>query len=134
MRDYLSALPESIGEPLLPRLFIDLFGAEDNEYHEAAAVNFLVSAVARAFEPGCKVDFMLILEGEQGIGKWTAVRTFCGTEWFAETMESPASKDFFQVLQGRWIVEIPELQSFNKADRNKIKAALSAQVDTYRPS
>ena len=133
VRAYLDSLRWD-GEERLTHLLSDFFGAPYDEYTAAVGRNWLMSAVARVREPGCKVDFMVILEGAQGVYKSTAVRTLCGPDWFAEIMESPQSKDFFQTLPGRWIVEIPELQSFNKADRNKIKAAVSAQEDTYRPS
>lgn len=122
------------GEERLPHLLADFFNAAQDEYTAAVGKNWLMSAVARVREPGCKVDFMVILEGLQGLGKSTAVRLLCGAQWFAEMTESPQNKDFFQVLTGRWIVEIPELQAFSKADRNRIKAAISAQEDTYRPS
>lgn len=122
------------GTPRLDRMLADYFGAADNEYTYAVAANWLMSAVKRVRDPGCKVDFMVILEGDQGRGKSTAVRALCGSDWFAEMLESPQNKDFYQLLAGRWMIEIPELQAFNKADRNKIKAAISAQEDTYRPS
>lgn len=122
------------GTERLQHMLSDFFGAEYNKYTAAVSKNWLVSAVARVRNPGCKVDEMVILEGGQGMGKSTAVRILCGDAWFAEMLESPQNKDFYQILQGRWIIEIPELQAFNKADRNKIKAAVSAQDDTYRPS
>jgi predicted P-loop ATPase len=133
VRDYLEGLTWD-GTPRLERMFSDYFGAVHDEYTAAVGRNWLTSAVARVRDPGCKVDFMVILEGEQGRGKSTAVRVLCGAQWFAEMLESPQNKDFYQILTGRWIIEIPELQAFNKADRNKIKAAVSAQEDTYRPS
>lgn len=131
--DYLDGLTWD-GTPRLEHMLADFFGAEQNEYTAACGRNMLMAAVARVRFPGSKVDEMIILEGEQGAGKSSAVRALCGPQWFAEMLESPQNKDFYQILAGRWIVEIPELQAFNKADRNKIKAAVSAQEDTYRPS
>ncbi len=122
------------GEERLPHFLADLAGAPRDDYTRAVGMNWLISAVARVREPGCKVDHMVILEGPQGVGKSTFVRTLCGPEWFAEMLESPQNKDFYQILAGRWMVEIAELQAFSKADRNRIKQALSAQEDTYRPS
>jgi len=118
----------------LPRMLSEFFGAPYNEYTKVVGASWLISAVARVRKPGCKVDTMVILEGGQGVGKSTAVRTLCGPAWFAEMLESPQNKDFYQILSGRWIVEIAELQAFSKADRNRIKQAITAQEDTYRPS
>ncbi|MEA3278874.1 MAG: virulence-associated E family protein [Pseudomonadota bacterium] len=131
--EYLDGL-EWDGIERLPTMLSDFFGAEQNDYTAVVGASWLVSAVARVRKPGCKVDTMVILEGGQGVGKSTAVRTLCGPVWFAEMLESPQNKDFYQILSGRWIVEIAELQSFSKADRNRIKQAITAQEDTYRPS
>lgn len=140
VREYLNALrwDES---PRIERMFIDLFGAEDSSYNRRAALCFMVSAVARILwvdsqvaHNGAQVDFMLVLEGEQGIRKTGAVRTLFGAQWYAEAMESPSGKDFFQALRGRWGVEIGEMDSFSKADVTKVKQAITSRFDTYRPS
>ncbi len=122
------------GEARLPELLPDHFGAARDEYTTALGVNFLVSAVARALEPGCQVDFMVVLEGGQGLGKTRAVRALFGRDWYAEAMESPASKDFYQSLVGRWGVEISEMHAFSRAEVNKVKQAITSQADVYRPS
>jgi predicted P-loop ATPase len=77
---------------------------------------------------------MLVLEGLQGKGKTSSVRALFGAQWYAETMESPSGKDFYQALKGRWGVEIGEMDSFSKADVTKVKSAITSRFDTYRPS
>lgn len=133
VRDYLNGLRHD-GVERVASLFVEHFGAEDTPYTRAVARIFMVSAVARIFEPGCKVDTMVIFEGAQGAGKTRVTRALFGTDWYAEAMESPASKDFYQALAGRWGVEIGEMESFTKAEVNRVKQALSAQDDTYRAS
>ena len=47
---------------------------EDSEYVRAIGPRYLISIVARIYDPGCKVDHVLILEGPQGKQKSEALR------------------------------------------------------------
>jgi predicted P-loop ATPase len=140
VREYLEAL-EWDGTPRIKRMFVELFGAEENPYTLGAASCFMVSAVSRVLwtdpkqpSKGSKVDFMVVLEGGQGKGKTTALLELFSAEWYAEATESPAHKDFYQTLRGRWCIEIGEMDSFNKADVSKVKQAITTRFDVYRPS
>jgi predicted P-loop ATPase len=108
-----------------------VFGCDQNTYTSAVGRCWLVSMVARAFRPGCKVDTMPILEGGQGVGKSTAL-SILGGEFFAECHESITSKDFFGVLHGKWLVEISEMHAFNKGEKERIKGIISCATDRYR--
>ncbi len=68
LQDYLSGI-EWDGIKRIDSWLMDYIGAEDKECTRVIGRKFLISAVARAMRPGCKVDTMLVLEGEQGIGK-----------------------------------------------------------------
>lgn len=130
--DYLNSLTWD-AKPRIATMFADFFGTSYTTYLDRCAHILMVSAVARAIAPGCKVDTMLVFEGHQGTGKTTALRALFGDSWYAEAKESPTSKDFYVALQGRWCVEIEEMESFSKADIHKVKQAISAQTDTFRP-
>jgi putative DNA primase/helicase len=134
VRAYLDSLTHD-GKARVDKMFSAYFGTKDDEYHEGVALIFLLGAVARIYEPGCKVDHMLILEGPQGAGKTRSVRTlFGGDAWYVDCQRSPADKDFYQDIVGKWAAEIGEMTSFTKADYNKVKQTITAQSDTYRPS
>ena len=134
VRQYLESLPAWDGVERVPTLFHDFFGSESNEYTHAAALSLLVSAVARAIRPGCKVDTMVVLEGSQGIGKSQCIRALFLDEFTVEIHGSPTNKDFYQEIQGHWAIEIAELQAFSKSEVGHIKAAISRPKDVYRPS
>jgi predicted P-loop ATPase len=112
-------------------LFTRYFNSKDTGYTQAAATNFLTSMVARVLHPGCKADAMLILEGPQGAGKSSALQVL-GGEWYAEATETVLSKDFFVALQGKWLVEIGELDAFNRAETTRVKQVITATADRYR--
>ncbi len=56
------------GEERIFSLFPLFLGADVTEYNGEVARLFMLGAVARAYEPGCKFDYMPILSGPQGIG------------------------------------------------------------------
>lgn len=117
----------------LEDFFVDYCGAEKNEYTKRVGVNFFVSLVARVLNPGCKADCMVILEGPQGLGK-TKLLEILGGKYYSENTAEFGSKDFYQNLDGSWIIEIAELDTFRKAGANTIKRVISARVDKYRPA
>lgn len=121
------------GQERLRYLLCDGFGTLQNDYTMAVSRCWLVSLVARAYHPGCKVDTVPILEGAQGAFKGTALEVL-GYPWYAECHEKVTDKDFYQVIQGVWIVEISEMHSFSKQDIRKIKGVISCRSDRFRAS
>lgn len=119
----------------VPRLHLLLplgFGTESNVYTEAVGRCWLISMVARVCDPGCKVDTMPVFEGAQGRGKSTALQVLVGARWFAEAAESVLSKDFFQALQGKLLVEIGEMDAFTRGEVTAVKRVITCRVDRYR--
>lgn len=112
--------------------FINHFGSEDTNYTRAVSKNFWISMSARAMSPGCKVDNMVIFEGEQGQFKSTAL-SIIGGRWYSEVNEHVGSKDFYLCLQGKLLLEISELDSFKKAESTTIKKVLTCRSDRFRP-
>lgn len=111
-------------------------GADDTLINTVFGMKWLVGAVARAYEPGCKMDTMMILEGAQGLRKSTALRTLADAiapGLFTDEMSDPSSKDAGMQMQGAWIVEIAELDAFRAAEVTTLKAWLARQVDRFRP-
>lgn len=120
------------GEQRIGDLFALGFGVARTEYTEAVSRCFMLGMVARALTPGCKLDNMPVLEGPQGIGKSTGLRYLVGNRWFAEASESPLSKDFYQCLTGKLLVEIAEMDAFSRAETKVVKRVISCQTDRYR--
>lgn len=109
-------------------------GAEATPYTNGIGTMFLVAMVARIFKPGCKADYMLVLEGEQGTMKSTACRIL-GGEWYSDNLPDIMSgKDVQQHLAGKWLVELSELSALSKAEDTALKSFISRQTETYRPA
>jgi putative DNA primase/helicase len=135
VRDYLQSVKWD-GVERLPELLCKYFGVKPSRYATAVGMKWMISAVARAMRPGCKVDTMLILEGVQGAKKSTAIAALVPTPaWFSDTGITLGDKDSYQNLRGKWIYEMGELDSLKRTRSiEKIKAYLSSPSDNYRPS
>lgn len=119
------------GVPRLDTLFIDYLGAEDTLYNRTVCRKAFTAAVARAMQPGCKYDNMLILAGPQGIGKSTLLDKM-SKGWFNDSIRTFEGKDASELLQGVWLVEVAELDAFRRTDVTRIKQFLSLRADRYR--
>lgn len=130
VRNFLAKLDWD-GVHRLDTLFIDYLGANDTPYVRAVTRKSFTAAVARAMEPGCKYDTMLILSGPQGIGKSTLLdKMSCG--WFNDNIRTFEGKEASELLQGVWLVEIGELDAFRQTDVARIKQFLSLRADRFR--
>jgi predicted P-loop ATPase len=120
------------GVPRLDTWLHKYLGCDDNEYHTAIGSKWMIGAVARVYEPGCKFDSALILEGIQGVGK-SEVFHIIGGKWFTDDVDQLGTKDCAMQIHGAWIVEMAELSSMTYSDVNKAKAFITRQVDKFRP-
>ncbi len=130
VKDYLSTLQWD-GVPRLDTLFIDYLGADDTNYVRTVTRKSFVAAVARAMNPGCKYDTMLILAGPQGLGKSTLLDRM-SRGWFNDGIRTFEGKEASELLQGVWLIEIQELDAFRKTDVSRIKQFLSLRYDRFR--
>lgn len=132
VQDYLRSL-EWDGVPRLDTLIIDYLGATDDAagYTRAVTRKALTGAVARAMNPGCKYDTMLILCGPQGIGKSTMLDKL-SKGWFNDSIRTFEGKEASELLPGVWLVEIAELDAFRRSDVSRVKQFLSLRADRYR--
>ena len=131
VREYLDKLDWD-GTRRLDSWLSSYLGVERSDYSDAVGARWMISGVARVYEPGVKADCCLILEGDQGIKKSTALRVLTG-DWFTDEIAELGSKDAALQTRGVWIIEIAELDSMSRAEVGKIKAFMSRAVDRYRP-
>ncbi|NET34689.1 MAG: DUF3854 domain-containing protein [Cyanothece sp. SIO1E1] len=106
----------------------------DSPLHATFIRKTLISAVARACSPGCKVDTVCILSGVQGVGKSSFWKVLAGEDWFDDSVGSVSDKDERLKLHQSWFVEWAELEAvFKRKDISAVKAFITTQTDQIRP-
>lgn len=120
-------------QPRLDLLLPTYFGAADTPLHRRFSSCWLIGACARVLDPGCQLDTMLVLIGEQGVGKSRACEALVPVRsWFGDTPFDIGNKDAFINLHGKWFYEMPEGESLRKASDEAAKAFITSRVDRYR--
>lgn len=129
-REYLRGLIWD-GQTRLDWWLLSYMGVEPSEYVSAVGRCWMVSAVARILNPGCKVDTVLVMEGKQGAKKSQAA-SILFTPWFCDHLPELSSKDSFLQLSGMWCIELAELNNISRADMSHVKSFLSSSTDRFR--
>lgn len=130
VKDYLFSLSWD-GIPRVRTFFSTYMEAVQSGYSEHLGELLFAAAVRRIMEPGCKFDYLIILEGCQGIKKSMALRVL-SEPWFGEISLLERDKDTIEKMQGLWISEVAELEAFKKREVESLKSFLSTQVDRIR--
>lgn len=134
VRDMLDSLKWT-GSECIRRLLPEYLGAEDTEYTYQVMRLWMLGGAARVYQPGCKFDYTLILQGRQGIGKSTFLQLLALNDgWFNDSLDSLDSDKAAQSLMGSWIIELAELKSLARTAGgvDSVKRFLTATQDKYR--
>ncbi len=111
-------------------------GSQNHEYLSVIGRKFMCGLAMRAMKPACKFDTMIILEGKQYGGKSFLSRllgTINGEEYFLDDFKDIENKDALMKMQGKLVVEFPEISTLRKAEVNDLKAFITRQTDEFRP-
>lgn len=108
--------------------------ANQRQYVSAIGRMFLISMVARVMRPGCKVDYMLILESIQGEKKSTIGEILAG-QWFSDSLPNIGSDAvrISQHLRGKWLIEIGELSAMSKTETEELKSFITRREEQFTP-
>jgi putative DNA primase/helicase len=111
-------------------------GAEDDKLNQAIGRKMLVAAVRRVRQPGCKFDYIPIMDNsKQGKGKSTVIQILAGPENFSDQeIIGLREREQQEQIQGVWLYELSELSGLQKTDINKVKSFASRQEDRARPA
>lgn len=116
---------------------IKYMGCEDNEYSRGVSRLLFMGATHRAMRHGCKFDYVVVFEGEQGVGKSTMINMLTMpnhiqgsyyTNLVPSRLRENSIHKAVEDIQGKWIVELEEFSSMTRgAAAEDVKAFISTQ-------
>jgi hypothetical protein len=130
LRDQLLALKWD-GVSRIDTFLIRYFGADDSTHIRRISRRWLLGCLARAFDPGCKFDYVIVFEGLQGLRKSSAFEAL-GLGFYCSTEINLRDKDAKMLAACSWLVELAELESMRRSETPLQKAFLTARVDKFR--
>ena len=147
LSDHLNGLKWD-GKARMHRLFEQYFGATHdgpvmadggNLYLANLSTWFLTGLARRALQPGCVNQYVVVLSGDQGLRKSSGLKALCGAQWFTDRMPTLKLRDsdpkrFYDMLRGRWIVEIAEGKAIKNADPDGLKEFITQATDEFKPA
>lgn len=127
--EYLDSLKWD-GHPRLDRWMREFLGAPDDDFTSLVSSKALIAAVARVVQPGCQVDTMVVLEGDQGIRKSSAIQELFTPQYaFEVTSGFDKHRELVPALLGAWCVELAEFVSVAKSNVGAVKGLISMRSD-----
>ncbi|TBR58997.1 hypothetical protein B4U84_24355 [Westiellopsis prolifica IICB1] len=134
VQEYLNSLEIPANTDILDTLYNDVLGLK-TELEKTYVRKTLIAAVARALEPGCKVDTALILNGKQGCFKTTFFEKLFSEDFFTTvTVTSGNERDDLPVFHASWCVEFGELETvIKRKEVSQLKAFMTRSIDRYTP-
>jgi hypothetical protein len=92
---------------------------------------WLLGGIGRLLEPGCQMDYTLVLCGGEGQKKSSALKIL-GRDWFTDSIKDISDREVLIELQGIWIVEFGELDAWRKGNWKGLRAFLTCRDDKFR--
>lgn len=148
IRTFFANLPEWDGTPRIETIITTLYDIKSNEYYKQASKAWWVGIVQRIMRPGSKFDMMLVICGEQGVGKSQFGKSVATLNWGGDMTQIDSQPNFFgddelpfdkkdayEQLGGIMIYELPEFEKYyKKSDASTIKSFVSKTSDKFRKS
>lgn len=120
------------GVPRLSSMPLTYFGAVapsgQEAYFEQVWIVWFTGLIDRVYNPGCQMDYTIVLESKEGIKKSSACRLigeWAGPYYVDQIYGGLDNKDTGVTAAGAFVFELPEIDVFYKRDRERAKAFLT---------
>ncbi|MFT8329757.1 MAG: virulence-associated E family protein [Oenococcus oeni] len=108
-------------------------GVEQTDFNVRMFTLWLVEAVTKAYQPDSQADYVLLLQGGQGVGKTTFFKTLAvNAEWYTDSFNDFKNKDNFATMLGAWIVNDDEMTATKNSKISETKKFITQTTLQFR--
>jgi predicted P-loop ATPase len=108
------------------------FFRTNQQLHVAMVRKWLIGAVSRVLNPGCQMDYVLVLQGGQGQLKSTSLKATASPDWYCSSIPEN-EKDLLLNIHSTWIYELAELESVtSRKEAGRLKNLITTSTDLVR--
>lgn len=136
--DYMnSAAKEWDKKPRLKGFLHKYLGADESEVNELSFRLWMLGAVAKAYDPYTKFDYVLDLVGGQGVGKTTLIKDLAQLDdlsVYTDQFEGFSGRDDKSAFAGCLIANDDEMTASNNSSFEEVKKFITTQEFAYRPA
>lgn len=112
-------------------------GADDSEVNKLSFKLWMLGAVAKAYDPYVKFDYVLDLVGGQGVGKTTLLKDLAQLDdlnTYTDQFEGFSGRDDKSSFAGCLIANDDEMTASNNSSFEEVKKFITTQEFAYRPA
>ena len=122
------------GVPRVESFFSRYMGVNDTPYARSVGLYLWTALAGRCMDPGCKVDMVPVLIGDQGSGKSSMVEALAPAEdAFVEVNLDQRNEDqMARSLRGKLVGELAELRGLAGREAEDIKAWITRRYEEIR--
>ena len=130
----LHVVPAWDGVPRIHRFWPDIMKTKDTEYARELGNYTWTAQAARILDPGCKVDMVPVLVGEEGTRKSTAISLIAPHEdHFAEFNLGLEDEKLSRLMRGTLVGELAELRGISARDGEAVLAWITKRHEKWTP-
>ncbi len=137
--EYLDGCPKPAGQSeatqLLRDLAIEGFSVKESDWLSMMCLQkTMCAAVRRVRQPGCDWKYVPVLISKQDRRKSSAIKALVPERrWMLHRLDlADRSKEISELMLGKWLIELKELDGMRKAGVEKLKAFIDSPTDSYR--
>ena len=136
--DYMNEAAEKWDQkPRLNGFLHKYLGADDSEVNKLSFKLWMLGAVAKAYDPYTKFDYVLDLVGGQGVGKTTLIKDLAkldDLDVYTDQFEGFSGRDDKSAFAGCLIANDDEMTASNNSSFEEVKKFITTQEFAYRPA